>query len=386
MTQYDVVVIGGGMVGAAAALGLARQKKKVALVEGYAPQEFSPEQAMDLRISAISKTSIDLLKSLRAWESIESKRIHPYSGLETWELDTCRTRFAASDIHLSELGVMAENRILQLGLWEQFDDFDNLDVFCPDTLDKINFAQEKSLNRVYLSSGKVLETAWILGCDGANSKVREMAGIGITAWDYRQRCMLINVKTVSKIQHHTTWQCFYPSGPRSYLPLAGNQASLVWYDSPQKIKQLERLPMPELSAQIMQAFPAELGEIEALQAASFALTRRHAQKYVARGCVLLGDAAHTINPLAGQGVNLGFKDVWALLEAVADKGLTLEAMQSYESLRRKDNLLMQTGMDVFYQAFSNDILPLKLARNLGLRLAEHSGGVKNQVLKYALGL
>ncbi|MGO2404602.1 MAG: FAD-dependent monooxygenase, partial [Vibrio litoralis] len=134
-------------------------------------------------------------------------------------------------------------------------------------------------------------------------------------------------------------------------------------------------------------FPKELGDVTVLQAGSFPLTRRHAQSYFANRCVLVGDSAHTINPLAGQGVNLGFKDVAVLLDTIADKGLYSEqAFVDYQKQRRTDNLLMQSGMDFFYKTFSNDIPPLKLLRNVALKAAEHSGEVKKQVLKYALGL
>lgn len=134
-------------------------------------------------------------------------------------------------------------------------------------------------------------------------------------------------------------------------------------------------------------FPAELGDIKVLQSGSFPLTRRHAQSYAQNNCILVGDSAHTINPLAGQGVNLGFKDVSALINLTKEQGeLTDAVARSYEVKRRGDNLIMQSGMDFFYKTFSNDLGPLKFVRNAALKLAENSGPIKNQVLKYALGL
>ncbi|MBD1575012.1 2-octaprenyl-3-methyl-6-methoxy-1,4-benzoquinol hydroxylase [Vibrio sp. S11_S32] len=393
MSKFDVVVIGGGMVGAAVALGLAKQKKRVALVEGVEPLAFEASQPMDLRVSAISKASVDLLQQLGAWDNIATKRVLPYLGLETWEHPECRTRFHADEIGLDKLGYMVENRLLQLGLWHQFEQYPNLELFCPDSLDHLEF--NDAYNKVVLASGQTLEALWVVGADGANSKVRQQTNIGITAWDYRQRCMLINVEMPPQANNalrDTTWQWFTPTGPRSFLPLAPladgrEQGSLVWYDTPQRIKQLQNMPVEKLSEEVLTHFPAELGDIKVLQAGSFPLTRRHAQKYFAKRCVLVGDSAHTINPLAGQGVNLGFKDVWALLETIADKGLESEqAFIDYQQRRRSDNLLMQTGMDFFYKTFSNDIGPLKLVRNTVLKAAQHSGDVKKQVLKYALGL
>ncbi|WP_105900966.1 2-octaprenyl-3-methyl-6-methoxy-1,4-benzoquinol hydroxylase [Vibrio gangliei] len=393
MTKFDVVIVGGGMVGAALALGLAKQKKSVALVEGRAPQSFEHSQPMDLRVSAISKASVDLFKKLGAWESVTSKRVTPYLGLETWEHPECRTRFHAKEIGLDKLGYMVENRIMQLGLWEQFSQHPNLTLFCPSNLDKIEFGVES--NTVILDTGERLAAQWVVGADGANSKVRQQANIGITAWDYRQRCMLINVALPNLPDgrvRDVTWQWFTPSGPRSFLPLASTQdgiqqGSLVWYDSPKRIKQLQSMSPESLRQEVLTHFPQELGDIQVLQAGSFPLTRRHAQAYFANRCVLVGDSAHTINPLAGQGVNLGFKDVSVLLDTIADKGLEGNlAFVDYEKQRRRDNLLMQSGMDFFYKTFSNEILPLKLMRNVALKAAEHSGEIKKQVLKYALGL
>ncbi|MCG3727956.1 2-octaprenyl-3-methyl-6-methoxy-1,4-benzoquinol hydroxylase [Vibrio cincinnatiensis] len=385
MNQFDVIVIGGGMVGAAAALGLAKQGRRVALVEGEAPAVFSPDQVMDVRISAISQTSVTLLEELGAWEGVKQKRVCPYRRLETWEHPECRTRFTSESLGLAQLGFMVENRLIQLAIWEQFSQYPELVLFCPDKLSTIQF-QSTGAHQVTLQSGTTLAGEWILGADGANSQVRSLAHIGITAWDYRQHCMLINVQT-AKPQQDITWQQFFPSGPRSFLPLQGQQASLVWYDSPRRIKQLMNLSPEQLREEILNHFPPELGDIDVIQRGSFPLTRRHAQSYVQNGCVLIGDAAHTINPLAGQGVNLGFKDVAMLLAVTKESNeLTLKQFQHYERKRRPDNLLMQTGMDVFYKAFSNDLVPLKWMRNMLLKGAEHAGPIKAQVLRYALGL
>ncbi|MFC3022608.1 2-octaprenyl-3-methyl-6-methoxy-1,4-benzoquinol hydroxylase [Vibrio zhugei] len=389
MKKFDVAVIGGGMVGAAVALGWAKQGRRVALVEGVAATPFSKEQPMDVRISAISQNSVSLLASLGAWEAIQAMRVCPYRGLETWEQPHCRTRFHSDDLGLSELGFMVENRVIQLGLWAQFAPLEasgHLEVYCPDTLTSMTLTDECDGRLLSLESGEVIEAQWVVGADGANSRVRMAAGIGITAWDYRQDCMLINVETATP-QQDITWQQFFPTGPRSLLPLAGHQASLVWYDSPSRIRQLSHMTPTQLGREIMTHFPDELGEVTVLNHGSFPLTRRHAQSYVKNRCVLVGDSAHTINPLAGQGVNLGFKDVATLL-AQTEEGdkLTESVLRGYERRRRPDNLLMQSGMDFFYKTFSNSLPPLKLARNAMLKVAEHSGPIKQQLLRYALGL
>ncbi|MDE1308946.1 2-octaprenyl-3-methyl-6-methoxy-1,4-benzoquinol hydroxylase [Vibrio aestuarianus subsp. cardii] len=383
MDSFDVVIIGGGMVGAAVALGFAKQGRRVAVIESCAPEPFEASQTIDLRISAISQTSVQLLESLGAWESIAEMRTCPYRRLETWEHPECRTRFNSEDLALPQLGYMVENRLIQLGLWQQFKLYSNLTLLCPEKLDRIDFDE---LNTVHLQSGTSLMAQWVVGADGANSKVRQLADIGVTAWDYRQHCMLINVETEIP-QQDITWQQFFPSGPRSFLPLLGQQASLVWYDSPARIRQLCALDADALRHEILTHFPQELGDIKVLKWGAFPLTRRHAQQYSKQQCVVVGDAAHTINPLAGQGVNLGLKDAKVLLNITEGKTqLFDDLLHEYQCKRYPDNLLMQTGMDLFYKTFSNQVPPVKLLRNAVLKLAEHSGPVKGQVLKYALGL
>ncbi|MGF1727222.1 2-octaprenyl-3-methyl-6-methoxy-1,4-benzoquinol hydroxylase [Photobacterium nomapromontoriensis] len=386
MEQFDVVVAGGGMVGAATAIGLAQQGLNVAVLEWAAPMPYSASQPMDLRVSAISPSSVALLQRLGAWEGITAMRLCPYKRLETWDHPECRTRFSAEQMNIDWLGYIVENRVIQLALWQQFEWYPNLTLLCPSKM--LSAVAVKEGHIVKLDDGRQLAARLLVGADGANSQVRQQAGIGITAWDYRQHCMLINVATALP-QQDITWQMFTPHGPRSFLPLPGHQASLVWYDSPQRIKQLSAMPDDQLKVQIIAHFPHELGEFQVLGHGSFPLTRRHAQRYFNAGVVLLGDAAHTINPLAGQGVNLGFKDVDVLLHEIEKAGTEwdqVSVLRSYERRRKPDNLLMQSGMDFFYTTFSNSLLPIKLLRNAGLAFAERAGPLKKHVLKYAMGL
>ena len=386
MEQYDVIVAGGGMVGAATAIGLAQQGLEVAVIEGYAPQPFMSAQAMDLRVSAISPRSVVLLEQLGAWQAVMAMRLCPFKRLETWENPECRTRFNADEMQLQQLGYIVENRVIQLALWQQFEQYDNITLLCPATMVAATAIDEGY--QVELDDGSLFNCGLLIGADGANSQVRQQANIGITAWDYRQHCMLINIATQLP-QQDITWQQFTPTGPRSFLPLPGHQGSLVWYDSPARIRQLSAMPAAQLHAEIVATFPSELGEFTVLNHGSFPLTRRHAQTYYKPNVVLLGDAAHTINPLAGQGVNLGFKDVACLLEKISQAGNEWQQPQvlvNYERCRRPDNLIMQTGMDFFYSTFSNNIGPLKLLRNVGLRAADHTGAIKKHVLKYAMGI
>lgn len=387
--KSDVVVIGGGMVGAAAALGLAQAGFTVTVVENRKPRPFDASQPPDLRISAISASSVALLESIGVWKTLRHMRSAAYRGLETWEWEASRVSFSAQELGIPELGHMLENEVLQLALWQHLEQMPNISLMVPAELKTI--AQNQDVWNVELSDGREIETKLVLGADGANSLVRAQTGIGVRGWQYRQSCMLITVQT-QEDPLDVTWQQFTPQGPRAFLPLWDNWASLVWYDSPARIRQLMALPMPQLTQEIKQTFPARLGDVTAVAAGSFPLVRRHANRYVQSGLALLGDAAHTINPLAGQGVNLGYRDVDALLDVVINARqqgeiwYSEEILKRYQHRRRPDNLLMQAGMDLFYSAFSNELKPLQLVRNLGLMAAERSGELKKRALKYALGL
>lgn len=386
--DFDVVIVGGGMVGGALACGLAQQHFRVAVVERGEPSPVAHDSEPDVRISAIGSASVGLLKQLGAWSQVEAMRCTPYRRLETWEWQASQVSFDAASLGLSELGFMVENSVLQWALWQRMQQL-SVTLLCPATLS--NLQQQNNRWRLDLDNGESVQARLVVGADGANSQVRQMAGIGIQGWDYAQSCMLISVLCDAPAGD-ATWQQFTPQGPRAFLPLFNRHASLVWYDAPDRIAQLQKMPLAQLEKEITQAFPARLGRFRALAAGSFPLVRRHAQRYVLNGLALAGDAAHTINPLAGQGVNLGYRDVEALLNLIVDardqaQDWASEAMlRRYQSQRRRDNLLMQNGMDLFYFAFSNRLPPLKLVRNLGLMAAERSGVLKRQALRYALGL
>ncbi|QDO82914.1 2-octaprenyl-3-methyl-6-methoxy-1,4-benzoquinol hydroxylase [Shewanella psychropiezotolerans] len=378
------------MIGAATAIGLAQLGLSVTVIEAFRPEAYCSEQAIDLRVSAISLATETLLERLGALESLTQMRRAPYLGLETWELEGCITRFHANAIGVSHLGHIVENRLIQLALWQEFESLDNLELLCPRSLD--SFSRSENGVCVTLDDGQRLDAKLLVGADGANSQVRTWAGIGLTGWDYAQSAMLINIETAIE-QQDVTWQQFTPKGPRSLLPLPGNNASLVWYDDASRIAQLSKLSNTALAQQIKMHFPERLDrQFEVLNKGSFKLTRRHAQSYFSDNLVILGDAAHTINPLAGQGVNIGFKDVDALISVISNKLSQQEAwwsnaaLSEYQTRRYRDNQLMMSAMDLFYAGFSNDLLPLKVLRNAALKFANIDSPIKKQVLKYAMGL
>jgi len=386
--KVDVAIVGGGMVGAALASGLAQHGFQVAVLEQETPAGFVAGSDPDVRISAIGAASAALLKQLDVWPAVLAMRTVPYRKLETWEWQTAAVNFDAESLGLPELGFMVENSVLQQALWQRLQQ-QPVQLLCPARLRELQ--SENGGWQLTLDNGEQLHARLVVGADGANSQVRQLAGIGIHGWNYSQSCMLISVRCEHDAGD-TTWQQFTPDGPRAFLPLFDRWASLVWYDSPARIRQLQAMSMPQLQKEIQAHFPPRVGKVTPVAAGSFPLVRRHATRYVLPGLALVGDAAHTINPLAGQGVNLGYRDVDALIEVLSESRLRAEdwasaaVLQRYQRKRLKDNLLMQSGMDLFYFAFSNQSAPLKVLRNLGLIVAQHSGVLKRQALRYALGL
>ncbi len=388
MKHFDCAVVGGGMVGAASALALAQLGLTVALVEKFSPKVFDAQQAFDLRVSAISLGSQYLLEQLGAWPQIVNWRTCPYRRLGVWENDAIYTEFSAKEIKQPYLGHIVENRLIQLALWQQIEQQNNIHLFCPETL--AGFNQSDQQVQVFLREQEI-SCQLLIAADGANSQVRQLANIGISGWDYQQACMLINVKTEAK-QQDITWQQFTPTGPMAMLPMPGNYASLVWYHQKEEIKRLAHLSNAKLQQEIITHFPQRLGAVEVMDKGSFPLTRRHANHYQNGRVVLLGDAAHTINPLAGQGVNLGFKDVKALQTVIAKAigegkcWYQSKVLLQYEKTRRTDNLLMMSTMDALYAGFSHPSPLAKLLRNSGLALANKLPVLKNKALAYACGI
>ncbi|WP_449287706.1 FAD-dependent monooxygenase [Marinobacter salarius] len=407
MTQaFDIVIVGAGMVGAALATGLGRSGFRVALVDRGSAPEFDPSLPPDIRVSALSAGSERYLNDLDVWPSMLAMRATPYARLAVWDetrhpLSNLLPRkvadvvFDASNLSARHLGHIVENRITQQALWNSAAALHSVSLFPDNAVSHLENGNNHAA--VTLEDGTELECQLVVGADGAASGVRELAGIGVTRDQYQQQAMVISVRYQGAVED-ITWQGFYPSGPRAFLPLhsAGNGeswASLVWYDSPEQLARLKSLDDRALMAEIQNAFPPELPLLTHIEAkASFPIARQHAKTYVNNRVVLAGDAAHTINPLAGQGVNLGFQDALCLQTVIREAkraGCDLADpawLTKYEQQRRPANRRMMMAMDVFYHLFSNRTPPLHLLRNLGLGAAKAMPFARNRVAKYAMGI
>jgi 2-octaprenyl-3-methyl-6-methoxy-1,4-benzoquinol hydroxylase len=387
---FDIVVVGGGMVGAAVACSLGGSSLRVAVLESTPPEAFVVDQPHDLRVSALSIASKNILETVGAWTGVVNRRLCPFRRMRVWET-AGDTEFCSDDINYPELGYIVENRVTQLALLERLQDFDNVELMCPATISKISYSVGQP-PEVQLGDGRVFSAKVLVAADGGQSRVRQAVGLGVTSWDYKQHALVIYIET-DYGQQDITWQRFVPSGPQAFLPLTGHYGSIVWYNSPDEVSRLKALSNTDLLRELMATFPECLGKVSAvLGTASFPLKRQHAQSYVKPGVVLVGDAAHMINPLAGQGVNIGLLDAAALGEVLieasrqGDELGDLAVLRRYEKMRRAENLKMMTLMDVFYRVFSNEVLPVKFLRNLGLGLAERILPAKNKVMRSAMGL
>lgn len=377
------------MVGAALACGLGGSPLRVAVIEDSPPPPFDPGQPHDLRVSAVSVASVNILKAVGAWRGVTGRRLCPFRRMRVWEQGG-DVEFRSEDLDQPVLGYIVENRVIQWALLERLAAFPNVALFCPAEARIVEYTAAGS--RIALDGGRRVEGRLLVAADGGGSRVRQIAGLGVAGWDYPQWALVLTVDT-GYPQQDITWQRFTPAGPQAFLPLDGAHASLVWYEAPDQVQRLRTLPDPELLAELAARFPPELGPIARITArGSFPLKRQHALAYIKEGVALVGDAAHMIHPLAGQGVNIGLLDAAALAETLVtarregrDIG-SCSVLSRYEAMRRSNNLVMMTIMDLFYRVFGNAHPPLRLARNLGLGLADRLRPAKQMAMRYAMGL
>ncbi len=388
---YDVIIVGGGMVGLALAKALADNQFKVAVVESSKKQpEWDPEN-VDLRVSAITRASQRIMESLGAWPIIEGMRLSPFRDMHVWDATgDGEIHFDSAEIGESCLGHIIENSVIQTALYSVCREHENITWHAgvkPEKLERSN--QDISLQ---LDNGERISAALIVGADGGRSWIRETAGIDIDSTDYKQTAVVATVKT-ERDHKETAWQRFLPAGPLAFLPLTDGYCSIVWSTSPTHADALVAMDDDSFCKELATGFAHRLGDIiETSSRATFPLRSQHAKHYVQERLALVGDAAHTIHPLAGQGVNLGFADAAALSEVLVtsrkkkkDIGAYL-SLRPYERWRKGENLAMLTAMTGFKTLFSNENTILSTLRNVGLNITDSMPPVKNTIIRHAMGL
>jgi len=389
--QFDILVVGGGMVGAAFACACLGKGWRIALVELREPQRSWPAQEVDLRVSALNRASQRILERLGVWERILDLGASPYREMQVWDaVGGGSIHFDSAELGEPDLGHIVENRVTQLALWERIEVARDVTLICPADLDEI----ELTADAVWLDlkDGRRLSARLLVGADGRDSRVRGRVGIATRGWLYDQQAIVANV-AVQEWHRETAWQRFLPTGPLAFLPLGDGRCSIVWSAAHARAEELLALPESDFRMELEAAIEGRLGKIgEIGPRATFPLRLQHAKQYVKRRLALIGDAAHAIHPLAGQGVNLGFMDVAALDEALDEaRGNSrdiggLWALRRYERARRGENMLMLGAMDGFKRMFSNAFPPVAALRSAGLSAVDRMAPVKHLLMRHALGL
>lgn len=397
--DFHIVIVGGGMVGACtAALAAANPRLaelRIAVLEAQPPTS-PPQGDYDLRVAAVSRASQRVLAAVGAWPLVPAQFLSPYEDMIVWDAagkprGEGAIHFSASATSEPNLGHIVENRRLQWALYD-----------CPPFRQRVTLLRaelagmtlERDRAVVSLGDGRTLSAALVVGSDGAGSLSRKLAGIQTGGWSYEQRALVTHVRTEHP-HARTAWQRFLADGPIAFLPLADGRSSIVWTTRPAHAEHLASCP-PEATAQeIERALGGALGKVEvAAPRAHFPLKLTHARQYCKERFVLVGDAAHAIHPLAGQGVNLGFLDCAALIEVLAqelertgdpDALAELRVLRRYERWRKSENLIALGLVDGLNRLFSTSDATLGWIRRTGLSAVDGSALAKRFFMGRAMG-
>lgn len=397
--KADVVVVGAGLVGSALAIAIAQQAPTmhVVVVEANAqPPQWRPE-VFDARVVALSEASIAFLQNLAVWPDILAQRACPYLGMEVWDGEgNGHIRFDCADMHREQLGYIVENSAALKALHQAINKFSNIQLMAPVTL--AAWQQTSAGNLLLTDDGRELEAPLLIGADGAHSQLRQWAGLQTREWDYDHHAIVTTVKT-ERAHDYVARQRFSHDGPLALLPLSigcglgpAFHSSIVWSLKPDVAEQMMALDDAQFCAQLGRTFEHRLGEVTSADARfCLPLRQRHVTDYGRAGFALVGDAAHTIHPLAGQGVNLGLYDAKALAGEVVrahERGVPLlheSVVKRYQRARKAHNLLAMSSMEGFKRLFGARNAFTLLARNRGMSLVNQSHWLKRQLMQIAAG-
>ena len=394
--QADLVIVGAGMVGSALALALCDSGLDVLLIDSAELKvvPFAADGPFEPRVSAVSAASQRILERLGAWPGVIGRRASPYAQMQVWDgSGTGQIHFSAASVHAEVLGHIVENRVVQDALLERLLDAD---------VGLLGNAQLQQLRRsgddwlLSLADGRQIRAPLLVAADGANSAVRRLLGCATREWDYLHHAIVTSVRCAEPHQL-TAWQRFTDDGPLAFLPLdrQGDRhwCSIVWSCTPEQAVRLMALDGEAFRVALGEAFEQRLGEVLEVDArVCIPLRQRHAKRYIEPGLALIGDAAHVIHPLAGQGVNLGFLDAAVLAEellAAHARGESLaepRVLGRFERRRMPHNLAMMAAMEGFERLFQSNSLPLRWLRNSGLKMVDGLDSAKGVLVRRALGL
>ncbi|CAI0861353.1 2-octaprenyl-3-methyl-6-methoxy-1,4-benzoquinol hydroxylase [Serratia entomophila] len=392
MQSFDVVIAGGGMVGLALACGLQGSGLRVAVLERQPPDMTPPQEQPALRVSAINAASERLLQHIGVWEDILQLRASAYNAMEVWDRDSFgKIAFRGDECGFSHLGHIIENAVIQQALWKRAESLSDISLIVPATLKQVAWGENDAF--ITLEDGRMLTARLVIGADGAQSWLRQHADIPLTFWDYRHHALVATIRT-EEPHLATARQVFHGDGILAFLPFGDpHLSSIVWSVAPEEAERLKQLVPEQFNRELAMTFDMRLGNCSLeSERQAFPLTGRYARSFAAHRLALVGDAAHTVHPLAGQGANLGFMDAAELIGELRrlqrqgkDIGQHLY-LRRYERRRKHGAAVMLAGMQGFRELFDGDNPAKKLLRDVGLRLAGSLPGVKPKLVRQAMGL